>query len=46
MRREFYDARSLVLMMKSAPVSPERQLDRAMALDLVDDAGMRPGSRR
>ena len=40
------DACSRVLAMMSTPVSPDRQLGRAMALDHVDGAGMRPGTRR
>ena len=35
-----------VLTMQSTPVSFDRQLDCAMALDHVDDAGMPPGSHR
>jgi hypothetical protein len=45
-RRERDGTHSQVLARKSAPVRPDRDVGRAMALDHVDGAGMRSGSGR
>ncbi len=46
LRRVVNDACSQVLVMKSAPVRPDRHVGRAMALDHVDGTGTRSGSGR